>query len=93
MQLQLTGHQLEITPAIRDFVEKKLQKIRSLGDRITHIHVTLEKEKVNAIALANISLPGSQFHVESRSEDMYESIDKLVDKIVHQLKKYKDKNK
>ncbi len=93
MQLQLTGHHLEITPAIREYIEKKLQKIHSLGDRITHIHITLEKEKVEHVVQANISLPGSQIHIESKSEDMYASIDRLIDKIMRQLKKYRDKSK
>lgn len=92
MQIQFTGHHLEITPALRDYVEKKLQKINTIGDRITHIHITLETQKVDQIALANISLPGEQIHVESKSADMYESIDKLIDKIMRKIKKYRDLN-
>ncbi len=93
MQIQFTGHHLDITPAIRDYVEKKLQKINLMGDRITHIHITLETQKVDQIAMVNISLPGEQIHIESKSPDLYESIDKLVDKLLRKIKKYRGKHK
>ena len=89
MQIQITGQGLEITEAIRNYAEKKLKRIIAIADKINHIHVTFHLEKVNQIAEANITVPGTQIHAEASSENIYESIDKLVDKLSRQLKKYK----
>ncbi len=91
MQIQMTGQNIEMTGAIRSYAEKKLQRINSLADKISHIHLTFHVEKLNQIAEANISVPGTQIHAKASSEDIYESIDKLVDKIIRQLNKYKEK--
>lgn len=91
MQIQITGQGLELTDAMRSYVEKKFQRIVSIADKINHVHVTFRVEKVNQIAEANLSVPGSQIHAEASSENIYESIDKLVDKLSRQLKKYKSK--
>lgn len=91
MQIQMTGHNIEVTPAIRTYAEKKLQRLNSLVDKITHIHLTFRVEKVNQIAEANIAVPGTQLHAEASSENIYESIDKLVDKVIRQLNKHKEK--
>jgi putative sigma-54 modulation protein len=91
MQIQMTGQNTEITPAIRSYVEKKVKRINAMADRITHIHFTFHVEKVNQIAEANLNVPGLQIHATATSEDMYESIDKLVDKISRQLSKHKEK--
>ena len=92
MQIQITGQNTEITPAIRNYVEKKLKRITAMADRISHIHFTFHIDNITQIAEANITLPGSQIHAKADSADMYESIDKLIDKITRQLKKYKEKH-
>lgn len=89
MQIQITGQGLEMTDAIRSYTEKKLKRIATIADKINHVHVTFHLEKVNQIAEANITVPGAQIHAEASSENIYESIDKLVDKLSRQLKKYK----
>lgn len=91
MQIQMTGQNTEITPALRNYAEKKMKRINTMADKITHLHLTFHVEKLNQIAEANVSLPGAQIHASATSEDMYESIDKLVDKISRQLSKYKEK--
>lgn len=91
MQIQMTGQNTEVTPALREYAEKKLKRINSMVDKINHIHLTFHVEKINQIVEANISVPGSQIHAEATSEDMYESIDKLIDKLGRQLGKYKEK--
>jgi len=91
MNIQMTGQNTEVTPAIRSYAEKKLKRLNSMMDKINHIHLTFHVEKMKQIAEANISVPGAQIHAEASSEDMYESIDKLVDKISRQLSKHKEK--
>jgi putative sigma-54 modulation protein len=91
MQIQMTGQNTELTPAIRDYAEKKLKRIHTMVDKINHIHLTFRIEKVNQIVEANISVPGKQIHAAADSEDMYESIDKLIEKISRQLSRHKEK--
>lgn len=91
MQTQITGHHVEITDALREFTEKKLQKLSSHVDRITNVHVTFNVDKLRQIAEANVSVPGSMIHAKAESENMYETIDALVDKLMRQLDKYKEK--
>jgi len=92
MQIQMTGQNMELTPAIRSYMEKKFQRVSAVADRITSVQITFHVEKLTQIAKANLNLPGTQIHAESKSEDMYESIDKLVDKLLQQIKKHKEKN-
>lgn len=91
MQIQMTGQNTEITSALRTYAEKKLKRINTMVDKITHLHLTFRVEKLNQIVEANVSVPGAQIHASASSEDMYESIDKLIDKISRQLSKYKEK--
>lgn len=91
MNIQMTGQNTEITAAIRDYAEKKLKKINLMADKINQIHLTFHVEKLNHIAEATLFVKGSQIHATASSEDMYESVDKLVDKISRQLSKHKEK--
>lgn len=91
MQIQLTGDNIEITPAIRDYTEKKLKRIQAHMNRITDVHITFSIEKLDQIVDAKISVPGSLLHAHAASEDIYESIDKITDKLTRQLTKYKEK--
>lgn len=92
MQISITGQHIDITSAIRDYAEKKLKRIGTMSDKISHVHIVFRIEKLLQIAEANLTLPGAQIHADARSANMYESIDKLVDKITRQIKKYKEKN-
>ena len=92
MQIQLTGHKVEITPALREFTNNKLERIKRFSDHITSIHVTFDVEKVRQIAEAKINLHGSEIHARSESENMYTAIDMLVDKLMRQLTKHKEKH-
>lgn len=91
MQIQMTAQNTEITAAIRSYVEKKIKRLNAMSDKITHFHLTFHVEKVNQIAEANVTVPGLQIHAKASSTDMYESIDKLIDKISRQLNKHKEK--
>lgn len=92
MQISFTGHQLEVTDALRQYAEEKLERLERHYDRITNIHVTLSVEKLSHIAEATINIPGNSLHATSESNgDMYAAIDALSDKLDRQLKKHKDK--
>ena len=93
MNIQMTGHNLEITPAIREFTEKKFSKLKPKTDDITNIHITFDKDKLNQIAEAQIHVPGQTIHAKAESnQSLYNAIDALVDKLSRQLIKYKEKH-
>ncbi|EHD23460.1 MULTISPECIES: ribosome hibernation promoting factor [Brenneria] len=93
MQLNITGHHIEITPPLRDFVNTKFAKLEQYFDRINLVNVVLKVEKVQQIADATLHVNGGELHATSEAEDMYAAIDLLIDKLARQLNKHKDKLK
>ncbi|HBO23077.1 MULTISPECIES: ribosome hibernation promoting factor [unclassified Providencia] len=91
MEFQITGHNIELTPALREIVEKKLKKLEQLFDRINNIQVVLKVEKVQQIAEATLQVNGAELHASAEENDMYAAIDLLVDKLSRQLTKHKEK--
>ncbi|MDX2345298.1 MAG: ribosome-associated translation inhibitor RaiA [Legionella sp.] len=91
MHIEFTGHQVEITDALKAFTEEKFGKLSRHFDRITSIHVTFDVEKLSQIVEATILVPKSELHASAESENMYTAIDELVGKLDRQLIKYKEK--
>lgn len=96
MNLLITGQHLDITPAIRDYVEKKLDRVIRHFDQIIDIAVILgiekpsEKDKRQR-AEVNLRVKGNVFHLDHYAEDLYAAIDGLVDKLDRQVLKHKGK--
>ncbi len=93
MQLNITGHNVEITPALREFVNAKFSKLEQFFDRINQVYIVLKVEKVTQIADANLHVNGGEIHASAEGQDMYAAIDGLIDKLARQLTKHKDKLK
>ena len=96
MNLTISGHHLELTPAIREYVENKLERIMRHFDHVIDIAVILGVEKPSEKdkrqrAEVNLRLRGNVIHVESFAEDLYAAIDTLIDKLDRQVLKYKAK--
>lgn len=91
MQINFTGHRLEVTPALRSFTQEKLNKLEHHFDKITAINVVFDVEKLRQIAEATILISKGEVHASSESENMYTAIDALVDKLDSQLLKHKRK--
>ncbi len=91
MQINLTGRHLEITDALRDFVNEKFAKLERHFDHINNVYVTLTVEKVRQIAEATLHVNGGEIFANSESEDMYAAIDLLIDKLDRQVIKHKEK--
>lgn len=91
MQINFTGHGIEVTPALRSLTQEKFDRLSRHFDKITNIHVTFDVEKLRQIAKATILVNKGELHASSESEDMYASIDALVDKLDKQLIKHKEK--
>lgn len=91
MQVNLTGHHVEITPALRDYVSSKLERLERHFDQVTNVHVVLSVEKLRHKAEATFSLTGNNLFANAEEEDMYAAIDALADKLDRQIKKHKEK--
>jgi putative sigma-54 modulation protein len=94
MNLTISGHHLEVTPAIREYVQSKLERVKRHFDQVIDIAVILtvdnltEKEKRQKAEI-NVRLPGKTVNVASLSHDLYAAIDALIDKLDRQVMKYK----
>jgi putative sigma-54 modulation protein len=94
MQLNLSGHHIDITPALRDYVTSKLlERLERHFDNMTNIHVVLSVEKVRQMAEATVHVSGAKLFANAEHEDMYAAIDMLADKLDKQVKKHKEKMK
>ena len=91
MQINVTGHRLEVTPALRDFTLNKFDKLQRHFDKITTINVVFDVEKMRQIAEATIFVAKGELHASAESQDMYSAIDGLIDKLDRQLIKHKEK--
>ncbi len=92
MNLHLSGHHLEVTPAIRDYITGKLDRITRHFDHVIDVNMILSVEKLNQKVEANVHLSGKDIFVESHDGDMYAAIDSLVDKLDRQIIKHKEKH-
>lgn len=90
MNLKMTGHHVEITPAIRDYASTKLARINRHADHVIDISMVLSVEKQRQKAEANIHLSGKDIFAECEDADMYAAIDLLVDKLDRQIIKHKE---
>lgn len=93
MQLNLTGHHVDITPALRDYVTAKIEKVERHFDNVTDAHVILTVEKLRHKAEATIHVSGGSLFADSVEDDMYAAIDGLIDKLDRQVKRHKEKLK
>jgi putative sigma-54 modulation protein len=96
MQIVTNGKNLDLTPAIKEYVQQKIGRLENHFDFILEVHVILELEKnprihANQLAEATIHVNGAVIRVESASENLYASIDLLADKINRVLNKHKTK--
>lgn len=91
MQVNISGHHVELTSALRDYVSKKLDKLVGHYDHITNVQITLSVEKMRQCAEATFHISGANVVASAEHEDMYAAIDLLTDKLDRQLVKHKEK--
>ena len=91
MQLNLSGHHLDITSSIRQHTSDKLTKIKHHFDNIMNVNMTLEVQKDLQKAEATIHVSGADLFAKAESNDMYASIDQLINKLESQIIKHKEK--
>ena len=94
MQINISGHHVEVTPALKLYVTEKLDKLAHHFSNITQIHVTLSVEnKIRQKAEALVNSSGLQIFAEATTEDMYAAIDEMLGKLDRQVIKHKEKLK
>jgi putative sigma-54 modulation protein len=91
MNLQLTGHHVDITPALRAYVESKLERLTRHFDHVIDASVVLTVEGLQQIVECTVHVRGKDLFAEAREPDMYAAIDLLSDKLDRQVLKHKEK--
>ena len=92
MKISLTGHHVDLTKALHEYVNTKFMKLERHFDQINNVHVILTVEKLTQKAEADVHLNGGEVFASAINSDMYASIDTLVDKLDRQILKYKGKS-
>ena len=91
MNLNLTGHQLPITPAIREYLSSKLQRITHHFDNVIDVNVIMSVDKLQQKVEATVHVRGRDIFCEATAHDMYAAIDGLVDKLDRTIIRHKEK--
>ena len=91
MNLNITGHHVDVTPAIREYVESKLDRVIRHFDNVTSVNVILSVEKLVQKSEVTLHVRGKDLFAESTDEDMYAAIDTMADKLDRQVIKHKQK--
>ncbi len=91
MQLNITGHHVDVTPALHAYVTEKMQRINRHFDNVISVNVILSVEKLQHGAEATLHTAGKSLVANASKLDMYAAIDDLVDKLDRQVRRYKDK--
>ncbi len=91
MQLNVSGHHVEVTDSLRGYVEQKIERIERHFDIVSDVHCILTVEKLRHKAEAKVNVNGGTIYAETTEEDMYAAIDGLVDKLDRQVRKHKEK--
>ncbi|ORU89724.1 MAG: hypothetical protein A6F71_01815 [Cycloclasticus sp. symbiont of Poecilosclerida sp. M] len=92
MQLGISGHHVDVTDSLREYVDTKFERIKRHFDKVIDVHVILSVEKLEQKAEATIQLNGNKIFAEDTKENMYAAIDSLVDKLDRQVRKHKEKS-
>lgn len=91
MQPNISGHHIEITPALRSYVLSKMERLERHFEKVTNVHVVLSVEKQRQKAEATLHVSGANLFANAEHEDLYAAIDALTDKLDRQIKKHKEK--
>jgi len=91
MQLSISGHHVDVTEAMRNYAQEKVQRLERHYDHITNAHIVLSVEKLRQRAEATLHVSGAELFADADSEDLYAAIDLLIDKLDRQLIRHKEK--
>lgn len=92
MQIAISGHKMDVTTPLKEYVTQKMNRIERHFDHVTNTSVVLHVEKTRHLAEATINTKGATLHANAEAEDMYAAIDELMRKLDRQVKKHKEKS-
>ncbi len=93
MNLTVTGHHVDVTESMRNYVDEKLKRLKRHSENLFDIQVILSVEKQRQKAEATIQVRGAKIYADTTESDMYAAIDLMMDKLDRQLVKHKEKAK
>ncbi|GMU43403.1 MAG: ribosome-associated translation inhibitor RaiA [Xanthomonadales bacterium] len=91
MNLTISGHQLEVTDALRNYARVKAQRLTDNQDKVLDAHMILGTEKLAQYAEATVNLRGKTLFAKAEGQDVYAAIDGLIDKLDRQLVRHKER--
>ncbi|NJD08520.1 MAG: ribosome-associated translation inhibitor RaiA [Methylococcaceae bacterium] len=91
MQLSVTGHHIDVTDSLRNYVAEKFQRLERHCDQVIDVHTILSVEKLAQKAEATVQVNGAKLFAEDTQPDMYAAIDALIDKLDRQIIRHKEK--
>lgn len=91
MQINLTGHHVDVTQPLRDYVIDKMERVSRHFDHVISANVVLTVERRNHQAEATVHAPGRSLFANHTADDMYAAIDGMVDKIDRRVRRHKEK--
>ena len=91
MQLNVSGHHVEVTDSLREYVESKVEKTARHFDLVSDVHCILTVEKLRHKAEATVRVNGGTIYADAIEADMYAAIDGLIDKLDRRVRKHKEK--
>ena len=93
MQLNVSGHHVEITPSMRAYVEKRLERVKRHFDQVIDVHLVMSVDKLVHKAEATLHVSGNNIHADATDFNMYAAIDALTDKLDRSVVKHKEKQR
>ncbi len=93
MNLTVTGHHVDVTQSMRNYVNEKMDRLERHFDNVSNVHVILTVEKLRQKAEATVNVRGATIYADTTNGDMYAAIDLLTDKLDRQIIKHKEKTK
>lgn len=93
MNLNISGHHLDLTDSLRTYVTQKLQRVERHFDHLIDANVILTVDKLDHKAEATLHASGANLHAEAVTDDMYAAIDQLIDKLDRQTVKHKERRR
>ena len=91
MQLNVSGHHVEVTEALRIYVQSKIEKVGRHFDLVSDVNCILTVEKLRHKAESTVRVSGRTIHADAIDEDMYAAIDAMADKLQRRVRKQKER--
>lgn len=92
MQTTISGQHMDVTPALKDYINSKMERIARHFDHVSGSNVVLHVEKTRHHAEGTVATKGATLHAEAEADDMYAAIDAMIDKLDNQVRKQKGKH-